>query len=274
MDKLNAFVVSHETQIAESEALQEWESEIAMGSIKERVCVSINLFNGVPVVPMALVTKESKSLISKLQDKVSDRVYALHRLVVVAYVPSVLANTPGVLNVKLYNRATGESIDVATDHPVSKAATFVSRWPRSVLAKAESLSLLFTATDVPTRTGSLIGTFHPFWEDKLSSKMVYEKQLPSLTYILEEQDPSHYVKNVSMLKTLMASKVLMGGRGVDLAPQAISLAPPSRIATAGTEPRLLPPLEQSSSAAIDSKSAPVKYVRKQQPLVGPVPPKK
>ncbi len=248
METLESFVVSHELMAAESDALREWELSMDLNAVRERVCTSINLYNGVPVVPMALVSKESRGLLSKLQDRALERVYALHRLIVIAYVPSVLGGTAGVINVKLLNVATGESIEVARDHPVKQAATFVARWPRAVLAKADGLALLFTATDVPTRKGSLIGTFHPFWEDKLSSKMVYEKQLPTLVYNLEEQDPSHYVKNVGMLRALMASKVHLGGVGSDMVPQTISLAMPKTILQDKGSTSMVSTVEQSKEA--------------------------
>lgn len=251
MDKIESFMVSHAEQLAEADTLREWEAEIAMNAVKERVCVSINVYNGVPVVPMGLVTKESKSIIANLRSKVSDKIYSLHRLIVVAYVPSVLNGTAGTLSMKLYNRATGESIDMTKGHPVSQAATFVSRWPRAVLAKADALTLLISTSDVPTRTGSLIGTMHPFWEDKLSSKMVYEKQLPSLTYLLEEQDPAHYIKNVTMLRTLMASKVLTGGSGSDLGQQTISLGPTGKLIEPAPAPKPVPeqPAQQIAVSA-------------------------
>lgn len=248
----------------EADALREWEMAMDLNAISEKVCVSINLYNGVPMVPMSLVTKESKSLLGKLMSKAQEKVYSLHRLIVIAYVPAVLETTTGTFSIKLFNTSTAESIDVVADHPVNKAATFVARWPRAVLAKADGLSLLVAASNVTTRTGSLIGSFHPFWEDKLSRKMVYEKQLPTLVYLLEEQDPSHYVKDMSMLRALMASRVHLGGTGSDVGPQTISLKPlPSTKHTIQGTARQVPVIEPPQTAARNpGHSTTAKYVKK------------
>lgn len=263
MDKISTFIVSQQDQLAEADALREWEMAMDLNAISEKVCVSINLYNGVPVVPMALITKESRGLLSKLMSQAQDKVYSLHRLIVVAYVPAVLRTTTGTLAIKLFNTSTAETIDIVAEHPVNIAATFVARWPRAVLAKADGISLLVAASNVPTKTGSLIGSFHPFWEDKLSRKMVYEKQLPTLVYRLEEQEPTHYVKDLSMLRALMASRVHLGGKGSDLVPQTISLKPlPSEKHKIEGDASQVPSREPPGAAV---QSAPVWTARHKQP---------
>ncbi len=227
MDSLSEFVVSHGASAAEQNALREWEMTLCMNNIQEKCCTTINLYNGVPIVPMALVTKESKSLLSKLMEVHRGKVYSLHRMIILLYVPSILKGTPGQLSIKLLNTATSEAIDVVTDHPANSSAVFVARWPRAVLTTGAGISLVFSATGVPTKTGSLIGSVHPYWEDKMSTKMVYEKQLPTLVYPLEEQDPSHYIKDVKMLRSVIASRVHMGGQGADTAPQAVAITRPN-----------------------------------------------
>nr|WRQ64702.1 movement protein [Martellivirales sp.] len=231
MDAINSYVVSHEQSQLENDALREWELALALGGSNEKCCHSVNILNGVPVVPMQLASKESKSLVARLMDGARDRVYSLHRMILILYAPSVLARTGGTLTLKLINRDTGETILVASEHPVSQAATFVCRWPRAILANSAGLALLVATEAVDTKRGSLVGVLTPFWEDKVSTKMVYEKELPSLMYPLEEQEPAFYVKDLKRLRAVVASKVLLGGKGSDVEPQLISMIPPPPTST-------------------------------------------
>lgn len=227
MDAIESYVVSQESSLIQDEALREWEMALALKGSSEKCCYSINILNGVPVVPMSLSSKESRGLVGKLVDSARDRVYSLHRMILILYAPSVLRTCGGTLHIKMLNQDTGETILVTNDHPVSQAATFVCRWPRAVLAKSKGLALLVATEDVDTRRGSLVGVLSPFWEDKVSTKMVYEKELPSLVYPLEEQEPAFYVKDLKRLRAVVASRVLLGGQGQDIAPQPLSLAPPA-----------------------------------------------
>jgi len=224
MEAVESFVVSHEQQVLEAEALLEWELALALGSTSEKTCTSINVYNGVPVVPMSLTTKESRFMISKLMGKNKDRVYELHRMILILYAPSVLHGAVGTMCVRLINRDSGETISVVDSHPVSQAATFVCRWPRAVLARGAGLALLAAVDGVTTRRGSLVGVLTPYWEDKLSTKMVYEKQLPALVYPLEEQEPAYYIKDMKRLRSLVYDRVHLGGKGIDMEEQTISLA--------------------------------------------------
>lgn len=226
METINSYLVSQEESLKSDESLREWEMALALKGTSEKCCYSVNIYNGVPVVPMSLASKESRSLVSKLVDGARDRVYSLHRMILILYAPSVLAQTSGTMTLKLLNQDTGETILVVNEHPVAQAATFVCRWPRAVLAKSKGLALLAATEDVDTIRGSLVGVLSPFWEDKVSTKMVYEKELPSLMYPLEEQEPAFYVKDLKRLRSVVASRVLLGGQGQDIAPQQLSLAPP------------------------------------------------
>ena len=201
---------------------------MALSSVSEKRCHSINILNGVPVVPMSLKSKESKSLLAKLKDGALDRVFSLHRMIMLLYSPSVLAGTSGTLTMKLLNIDSGETILITSDHPVSQAATFVCRWPRAVLAQAAGLALLIAVDSVDTKRGSLVGVLTPFWEDKMSTKMVYERELPALMYPLEEQEPAFYVKDLKRLRSVISSRILLGGSGSDIAPQVVTLSLPPR----------------------------------------------
>jgi len=150
-------------------------------------------------------------------------------MIMVLYAPSVLSHTDGTLSLKIINRDSGETIDVVMDHPVAQAATFVCRWPRAVLAQGAGLALLAAVDGVSTKRGSLVGVLTPFWEDKLSTKMVYEKQLATLVYPLEEQEPAYYVKDMKRLRALVANRVHLGGQGSDVEEQTISLARPKLV---------------------------------------------
>jgi len=231
MDLIENFVVAHSDLQAEQDALREWELALTLNHTSEMCCYAINVYNGVPIVPLALSSKESRSMISKLMDSAQDKVYALHRMIVVLYAPTVLKGTQGSMSIKLINQDTSETITVVVEHPVAQAAAFVCRWPRSVRAQSQGLALLVAVEGVNTKRGSLVGVLTPYWEDKMSQKMVYEQTLPSLTYPLEEQAPSFYITDMSKLRSLMASKVHLGGNGFDTSERPIQLTLPKPAGT-------------------------------------------
>jgi hypothetical protein len=235
MNTIESFVTSQQQEYDEIQSLQEWELALNLGTASEKCCHTINLYSGVPVVPMALMSKESKSFLSKLMESTRDRVYALHRMIMILYTPSVLKDTEGLLSIKLLSRDTNESTTVVKDHPVHQAAAFVCRWPRAVLAKSAGLALLAAFTGVDIKKGGLVGVLSPYWEDKLSTKMVYEKQLPSKTFPLEEQDPAFYIKDLKQLRAVVAARIHLGGSGQDLAQQPISIAMPNTILPANDD---------------------------------------
>lgn len=224
---LNTYIASHVQQDEELSALREWETTLAVSSIREKACHCIRVFAGHPIVPLSLVTKETRGLIDRLMDSARERVFHVHRLIVVVYVPVVLKDALGSISIKLFHADTNQSIDVVVGHLVSKSAVFVARWPRAVHSKSTGLSLLVNIDDHSTKRGGLVGVLHPYWEDKASTKMVYEKQLPSLSYLLEEQDPAYYVSKPEKLRPFLADKIMLGGQGSDMAPQTMSLHAPS-----------------------------------------------
>lgn len=221
MDKLDEYEVSHDSLLREADELQEWESAMLNASVREKCCMCINLYNNVPVQPLSLVTKESRGWLRKLSSKCRDSAFSLHRLIMVVYAPAVLSSTQGTLSLRLQQQDSLQSLDVVLNHPVSQAATFVCRWPRAVPTSGKGLAFLASTEGVKTRTGSLVGVIHPFWEDKLSTKMVFERQLPVLCYPLEEQDPSIYVKDVSQLRTAMLTWIHAGHAGSDVGQRRI-----------------------------------------------------
>lgn len=219
---IESFIHSQHAEIENAQKLVEWEADVVGGVVVEKACACINLYNNHPVKPLPLITKESRSLMTKLSKIVRDRVYSLHRLIMIVYSPAVLMDTQGVLSAKIFNQSTGESISLVENHLVSKAAVFVSRWPRAVLADSPGLALLVSVSGVPIKTGGLVGVMHPAWEDSLSSKMVYERTLPSLSFPIDEQAPAMYIKDLSMLKRLVYSHVHVGKIGVDIHPVAVN----------------------------------------------------
>lgn len=221
MDQIDTYISSHEAFLEEEQALREWEMALASSSIREKCCLSLNVYNGVPVQPLLLQTKESKSLLGRLSDKAQKRVYSLHRMIMVIWAPAVLKETSGTLSMVLMNLSSGEKIEICRDHQVSQASTFVTRWPRALESGGKGLALLPCVEGVPVLRGALVGVLHPYWEDKLSTKMVYEKQLPTLAYPLEEQEPAIYVKDSRQLRSAMLLKFHAGTSGNDVTPHTI-----------------------------------------------------
>lgn len=221
--EIESFIQSRNAEFEHLQKLAEWEGDLVAACVEEKSCACIKLLNGQSVKALPLITSESRGLLAKLRVATRDRAFALHRMIMIVWAPAVLRTTAGSLTAKIYNQSTGESIELCSDHPVAQAAVFVGRWPRAVLAdQRDGLALLVSVSGVPIKKDGLIGVMHPVWEDKLSSKMVYEKQLPSLTFPIEEQEPALYIKDTSVLKSLVHSRIHVGAVGHDIAKQRIN----------------------------------------------------
>lgn len=233
--EIESFIQSKNAEFEHLQKLAEWEGDLVAACVEEKSCACIKIFNGQSVKALPLISTESRGLIAKLRVATRDRVFALHRMIMIVWAPAVLRTTAGSLTAKIYNQSTGESIELCTNHPVAQAAVFVGRWPRAVLAdQKDGLALLLSVSGVPIKKDGLIGVMHPVWEDKLSSKMVYEKQLPSLSFPIDEQEPALYVKDSSALKSLVYSRIHVGAVGRDVGVhrvnhQAPLLLPPKKV---------------------------------------------
>lgn len=232
--EIESFIQSKNAEFEHLQKLAEWEGDLVAACVEEKSCACIKLFNGQSVTALPLVTSESRGLLAKLRVATRDRVFALHRMIMIVWAPAVLRTTAGSLTAKIYNQSTGESVELCTNHPVAQAAVFVGRWPRAVLADQKNgLALLVSVSGVPIKKDGLIGVMHPVWEDKLSSKMVYEKQLPSLSFPIDEQEPALYIKDVNMLRSLVHSRLHVGAVGRDVNIQHVNhqaplLLPPKK----------------------------------------------
>lgn len=263
---INSFISSQAEMLEEESSLRDWEQSL-LTMPKDKCCKSIQLFNTSEVKPLPLVTKESIVNFSGLSKALQSRVYTLHRLIIIVYAPAVRSTTTGTLSMNLWHAGTGETIQICEDHPVSKSVVFVARWPRAVLTGNKGIALLVQKENVSVLRSGFIGTLYPYWEDKLSSKMIYEKELPVLKYDVEEQDPALYVKNPAMLRTMLTHRIALGKTGSDVQEQTIGLSTPAlknqpqAQFPSAVEPRVKPvPVKQvktkSSLVAISSASAP------------------
>jgi hypothetical protein len=215
-DQLAEYVSSQNELFADANALRDWESAIKQTGINERSCYSMPLYNTRETQTLSLMSKESHGLVSKLTTRLHKHVFSVHRLILIVYAPSLLKDTIGTISIMLYHQTTGQSIDVVKMHNVGQAATFVARWPRGIPVAQKGLSLIVSTNDVQVLGGAHVGTLHPFWEDKVQLETIYEKQRPTLTYLLQEQEPAFYIKDVKVLKAAMRSKICVGGVGDDL----------------------------------------------------------
>lgn len=245
--------------LEEENSLREWEQSLLMMP-KDKCCKSIQLFNTSEVKPLPLITKESLGSFATLTKALQSRIYTLHRLIIIVYAPAVRSTTSGSLSMSLWHAGTGESILICEDHPVSKSAVFVARWPRAVLTGNKGINLLVEKENVSVLRSGFIGTIYPYWEDKLSSKMIYEKELPVLKYDVEEQDPALYVKNPAMLRSMLTHRIAMGKSGSDLQQQTISLT----VSGSMKQPQVQPP---SAAKPHVKQSVPVKQVKNKSSLV-------
>lgn len=175
-------------------------------------------------------------------------VYALHRIIILVYSSAVLEETMGEITMYLFNTGTGQKICVCENHQVSETAAFVARWPRAVAMGTGGLALLISKNGVDIDNGGLIGTVSTYWEDKMSTRMPYEKQLPTLVYPLNLQEPAFFMKNPRQLRSLLAKRITLGQHNAqaELEPQRLDLIEKGH---ATSRPRVLRPKEVSVPAA-------------------------
>nr|ACZ54926.1 movement protein [Viola white distortion associated virus] len=222
----SAFEVSAEDWNKVLCEVDEFYTQSMLKNIPTKKCFSLHIKNGVPVQPMKLQSKESRSALTKLLVKAKGHVYVHHSIIYLLYVPTILETTDGVLTVKLFNVNTGETIDVDTDSPLNEAAIFVARWPRAVHADdGDGIHLLVSAISSGAKHASIVGTVYPFWDDSLHKKKPYEKMYPTLRFPIEKSDAVAAIEDVKILQSFAKSR-LTGGSGsnkVDINPQLIEI---------------------------------------------------
>lgn len=246
--EIEQYVQSREDLQNQEDELRAWEASLLNSDYGEKCCKTIELRNGGKVEPMPLVTKESMLSWGKLGAINKKNVYALHRIIILVYSSAVLEETMGEITMYLFNTGTGQKICVCENHQVSETAAFVARWPRAVAMGTGGLALLISKNGVDIDKGGLIGSVATYWEDKLSTKMPYEKQLSTLVYPLNLQEPAFFMKNPRQLRSLLAKRITLGQQNeqTELEPQRIDLIEKGH---ATSRPRILRPKEPLVPAA-------------------------
>jgi len=261
MSRLDEHVASMQDAFDDNAEKMEWEMAIQSSGIKERCCKSMYLYNNNNVQSLVLRSKETTSLLTSVKKGWIRDTYTLHRLIMVVYVPTVLSGTNGYIDIDIVSEDSGQRIQLVREHSVSTAATFVSRWPRAVDAKSKGLALKISVDGINILRDARVGTLYPFWEDKISSKMVVERTLPSRVYKLEEQEPALYIRDASMLRAAMATKILTGQKGSDYTTQQpLSLQRPERLPQ-------LPPTIPATSASTSTEGRKPRAARPRSPTV-------
>nr|UCR98696.1 movement protein [Prune dwarf virus] len=221
----SAFEVSAEDWNKILSEVDDFYSQTMMKNLPTKKCFSLQLKNGVPIQPMKLQSKESRSALARLSAKAKGHVYVHHSIIYLLYIPTILETTSGVLTLKLFNVNTGESIDIDTDSPLNEAAIFVARWPRAVHADdGDGICLLASAVSVDAKHASIVGTVYPFWDDSLHKKKSYEKMYPTLRFPIEKSEALAAVDDVKILQTFAKSRLVIGSSGkVDINPRLIEI---------------------------------------------------
>lgn len=220
----SAFEVSAEDWNKVLSEVDEFYTQTMMKNLPTKKCYSLHLKNGVPVQPMKLQSKESRSVLAGLSAKARGHVYVHHSIIYLLYIPTILETTDGVLTLKLFNVNTGESIDIDTDSPLNEAAIFVARWPRAVHADGgDGICLLASAVSNGAKHGSIVGTVYPFWDDSLHKKKPYEKMYPTLRFPIEKSDAIAAIDDVKILQSFAKSRLVGGGNKVDINPSFIEI---------------------------------------------------
>ena len=204
----SAFDVSAEDWNRVISEVDEFYTNVMLENLPTRRCFAIDVLNGVPVQPMRLKSKETKSKLLKLSARARGLIYIQHSIIYLLYIPTILETTDGFLTIKLLNTNTGESIDVDTDSPLNEAAIFVARWPRSIHSDdGDGIHLLINGVSTNAKHGAKVGTFYPFWDDSLHRKKLYEKQYPTLRFPITKTDAASAADDVKILQSLAKTRV-------------------------------------------------------------------
>ncbi len=283
--EIEQFVQSRDDLNKQEDELRAWEASLLNSDYGEKCCKVIELRKGGKVEPLPLVTKESMLSWGKLSVINKKNVYALHRIIILVYSSAVLEDTMGEITMYLFNTGTGQKICVCENHQVSETAAFVARWPRAVAMGTGGLALLISKNGVDIDNGGLIGTVSTYWEDKMSTKMPYEKQLPTLVYPLNLQEPAFFMKNPRQLRSLLAKRITLGQQNTqaELEPQRLDLIEKGHAvsrplvlrpkeATVPAAPRITEAVDASSTSGakpvqVAKKGTPVKIERTTKPLL-------
>nr|UEP18547.1 MAG: movement protein [Cape gooseberry ilarvirus 1]UEP18552.1 MAG: movement protein [Cape gooseberry ilarvirus 1] len=127
-----------------------------------------------------LTTKETKSFVSKMSDKIKGRIFIDHAVIHLMYIPVILNTTHAVAYLKIKNMATGDELYGGTKVDLSEAFILTLTWPRSLFADAvaqhKGLYLggsVECSSSVPRNAD--IGMWYPLWSEKVSNKQLYSK---------------------------------------------------------------------------------------------------
>nr|ABS19894.1 movement protein [American plum line pattern virus] len=197
-------VTSRLDAIAEEREMDEFLDFVTKSPIKQKMCCDIPLKNSEMLSFVNLVTKESKSFLSFFK-KIP--VYTNHPLISVIYIPGVLNDAPGVLDVALVNPITRDRREILCNWPLSKAVLVMTNWTRSI-AKGAELNLAYEVSNTQVKLDQQIGRFRILWADVPSSKQIYEKERPPMIVDLEETGCTmHQYSDQTLLRFVNATMV-------------------------------------------------------------------
>nr|ASR74540.1 movement protein [Alfalfa mosaic virus] len=232
MSSSSSFSVSYAEEKILADEVSKMNSMLILGPNQLKLCTQLGLSNGAAPVVLSLVSKEKKSIMNRMLPKIGQRMYVHHSAIYLLYMPNILKSSSGRITLKLFNEATGELVDVDTDHDATQACIFVGRYPRSILAKyaAKVLDLKLVAhAVVSTNVNSAVGVLYPPWDDELSGKHILERGADFLKFPTVETEPVRDLLNTGKLTDFVLDRTRLGV-GSKMDPSPVLLEPRAKIA--------------------------------------------
>nr|ASR74552.1 movement protein [Alfalfa mosaic virus] len=232
MSSSSSFSVSYAEEMILADEVSKMNSMLILGPNQLKLCTQLVLSNGAAPVVLSLVSKEKKSILNRMLPKIGQRMYVHHSAIYLLYMPNILKSSSGRITLKLFNEATGELVDVDTDHDATQACIFAGRYPRSILAKdaAKGLDLKLVAHAVAsTNVNSAVGVLYPIWEDELSTKQILEKGTDFLKFPIAETERFRDLLNTRKLTDFVLDRTRLGV-GSKMDPSPVLFEPKAKIA--------------------------------------------
>nr|UJQ84867.1 MAG: movement protein [Alfalfa mosaic virus] len=231
MSSSSSFSVSYAEEMLLADEVSKMNSMLILGPNQLKLCTQLVLSNGAAPVVLSLVSKEKKSILNRMLPKIGQRMYVHHSAIYLLYMPNILKSSSGRITLKLFNEATGELVDVDTDHDATQACIFAGRYPRSILAKdaakGHDLKLVVHAV-ASTNMNSAVGVLYPIWEDELSRKQILERGADFLKFPIAETEPVRDLLNAGKLTDFVLDRTRLGV-GSKNDPSPVLLEPRAKI---------------------------------------------
>nr|WRT26872.1 movement protein [Mercurialis latent virus] len=158
-----------------------------------------------------LASKETKTFISKIADKVRGRLSIDHAVIHLMYIPVILKTTHAQAEIKLKNLATGEECYGGTKVNLNEAFVLSMTWPRSFfMDEVNNHKGLYlggsVSCDPSVPRGAKIGMWYPMWTERASGKQLYQQQTDVEKTQMLETYTRKMISSDKEMRSLMRSR--------------------------------------------------------------------